>query len=105
MIDALSERLDMSEEHCAGTAACHLMPGAMHIQPFRGSFFAAANFIAHNRIENLRAAAGDGAEAGFTQSFQRIVDRHAKDPLSKMPHLDSGKGFDMKIGIKRVKTA
>ena len=61
MIDALLERLDVAVEHRAGAAAAHLMPGAMHLEPFLGGFFAAADLVAHTGIENLRAAAGDAS--------------------------------------------
>src|SRR5215467_13556446 len=102
MIDALSERLDVTIEHRAGAAATHLMPDAMDIEPFGSCFFAATDLVAHNGIENLGAAAGDRAKTGFAQSLQGIADRHAKDPLSKMPHLNRGESFDMKTGIKGV---
>src|SRR5438034_8825300 len=104
MIDALSDCLDMAVEHGASAAAAHLVPGTMDIQPFGGSLFAAADLVAHDRIENLRAAAGDGAEARFAQGLQRVADRHAKDPLRKLPHLDRGEGFDVDISVERAKT-
>src|SRR5215469_17135206 len=104
MIDALSECLDVTIEHRASAAATHPMPGPMHIKPFGRCFFAATDLVAHNRIENLRAAAGDRVKAGFAQSLQRIADRHAKDPLSKMPHLNRCEGFDVKIGIECAQT-
>src|SRR5437764_12859653 len=88
MIDALSERLDVAIEHRAGATAAHLVPDAMYIEPFGGRFFAATDLLAHNRIENFGAPAGDRAETGFAQSLQYVTNRHAKDPLSKMslPH-------------------
>ena len=55
----MSQCLDMAVEHGAGATTAHGVPGAMHIQPFGGSFLAAADLIAHNRIENLRPAACD----------------------------------------------
>ena len=50
------------------------MPGAMHFGPFLGGLFAAADFVAHLRVEDLRAAAGQGAEPRFAQKFQRRYD-------------------------------
>src|ERR1700757_1799602 len=104
MIDALSERLDVTIEHRASAAATHLMPDAMDIEPFGSCFFATTDLVAHDRIENFGAATGDRVETGFAQSRQRIAHRHAKDPLSKMPHLDRGESFDMKIAIKCAQT-
>jgi hypothetical protein len=49
----------MSVEHGARAAAAHLMPRPVDVEPFLGSFFPAANLVAHNRIENFRAAARD----------------------------------------------
>ena len=59
MIDAMSKRFDMSVEHGASAATAHTMPGSVDVEPFLGRFFPPANLIAHNRIENFRAAARD----------------------------------------------
>ena len=59
MVDAMSKRFDMSVEHGASAAAAHTMPGSVDVEPFLGRFFPPANLIAHNRIENFRAAARD----------------------------------------------
>src|ERR1700704_79094 len=96
----MSQRLNMAVEHGAGATAAHRMPGAMHIQPFGGGFLAAADSIAHDWIKYLGAAAGDRAKASFAQSCQCIADRHAKNPLGQVADFDSGKSFDVKIGIK-----
>ena len=69
----------------------------MNVEPFSGSFFAAADLIAYNRIENLRAATGDRAETSGAQSLQCVTDWHPENPLSQMPHLDRGKGLDVKV--------
>src|SRR6202166_3923699 len=100
----MSRRFDVTVEHGAGAAAAHLMPHAMHIEPFGGGFFAATNLIAHNRIENFGAAPGDRVEASFAQSLQRVADRHAKDSLRQMTNLDGGKCLDVKLRIKCAQT-
>ena len=66
--------LDVSVEHRAGAAASHLVPGAVDLEPFRGSLLAPAQFLTHARIKNLRAAAGERAEAGFAQDGKRFGD-------------------------------
>ena len=38
MVDPLFDRLDVPVKHRAGAAATHLVPGAMHIKPFRRAF-------------------------------------------------------------------
>ena len=62
----------MTIEHRAGAAATHLVPGAMDFEPFLRAFFAAADFVAHSRIENLRAATGHGTETSIAQSLERL---------------------------------
>src|SRR5512133_962055 len=81
MISPMSKRFDVSVEHRACAAAAHRMPGAMHIEPFGGGFLAAANLVAHDRVENLGATPGDRTKPGFAQNFQRISNRHPKDSL------------------------
>src|SRR5438876_10853022 len=76
------------------------MPGAMHVQPFGCGLLATADLIAHARIENLRATAGDRAESFLAQRFQCIADRHAKDSLGQMTNLDRGECFDVKLRIE-----
>src|SRR5437667_7109386 len=48
VIRALSQRFDMTVEHGARAATAHGMPHAMDVEPFSGSFFAAADLIAHD---------------------------------------------------------
>src|SRR5216117_3336264 len=105
MIDAMGERLDVSVEHGARAAATHSVPGSMDVEPFGGGFFAAADCVAHDGIEDFRATAGNRAEPCFTQNFKRVTDRHAENPLSKMANLDGSKSFDVKIGIERAQIA
>ena len=76
----------------------------MNVEPFRGDFFAAADFIADNRIENLRAAARDRAEPGCAQNFQCVTDRHPENSLRQMADFDRGKSLDMKFGIKSAQS-
>src|ERR1043166_3229832 len=105
MIHPLSQGLDVSVEHGAGAPAAHLMPNSMDVEPFRGRFFSAADGVAHNRIENLGAAASDRTEAGFAQKLKRLADRHAKNSLGKMTNLNRGESFDVQLGIKRAKAS
>src|SRR3981081_3151066 len=76
MINTLLERFDVTVKHCARAMAAHCVPGAMHVEPFLRSFFAAANFIPHFSSENLRAAARHGAAANLAQRFERVTERH-----------------------------
>src|SRR2546430_8900926 len=73
----------------------------MHIEPFGGGFFAAADLIAHDRIENLGATAGDRPETGFAQRFQCVTDRYPKNSLGQMTNFDRGECFDVKLRIER----
>src|SRR5213593_4879959 len=100
----MSRRFDVTVEHGAGAAAAHLMPHAMHIEPFGRGFFPATNLIADDWVENFRAAAGDRTETRFAQSLQRVADRHAKDSLRQMTNLDGGKCLDVKLRIKCAQT-
>ena len=100
MVHPLSKRFDMPEEHGAGAAAAHWVPGSMHVEPFNGSFFPAADFIAHNRIENLCAATGDRAKTSGAESLQCVTDRHPENPLGQVPHLDRGESLDVKVRIE-----
>src|SRR5207245_10685901 len=85
----MSRRFDVTVEHSAGAAAAHLMPHAMHIEPFGGGFFATTNLITHDGIENFGAAAGDRTETRFAQSLERLPARHAKESLRQITDLHS----------------
>ena len=74
----------------------------MDIEPFGGGFLAPADLVAHNRIEDLGATSGDRAKPGFTQSFQRVANRHFENSLSQMPNLDRGKCLDVQVRIERA---
>ena len=105
MIHPLSKRFDVAIEHRARAAAAHSVPGAMDINPFSGSFFPAADLIAHNGIENFGATTSDRTKTGFAQSFQCFADRHAKDSLRQMTNLDRGERLNMKLGVERAQPA
>src|SRR5262245_13340057 len=76
------------------------MPSAMHVEPFPSGFFAAADLVAHNWIENLRATAGDRTESCLAQDFQRVADRHLKDSLGQMTNFDGGECLDVELRIE-----
>src|SRR5436190_23080730 len=101
MIDALFERLNVPVKHRTGAAAAHLMPDAMHLEPFLGRFFAPANFVAHSSVKDFRAAASDGTEAALAQKLERIGDRHLEDSLGEMANFDRSECFNMKFWIER----
>src|ERR1700694_1601545 len=63
MVDALSQRFDMSVKHRARAPAAHAVPSPMNIEPFSSGFLSAPDRIAHSRVENFRAATGNRAEA------------------------------------------
>ena len=75
MISPMSKRFDVSVKHRACAAAAHRMPRAMHVEPFGSGFLAAADLVAHHRIEYLGATPGDRAKSSFAQNFQRIANR------------------------------
>src|ERR1044072_2953626 len=80
------------------------MPRPMDFKPFSGGFFAAADFIAHGRIENLRPAPSDRAEANRAQSFQCVTDRHPENSLRQMAGFDRSKGLDVKVRIESTQS-
>ena len=102
MISPMRKRFDLSVKHRACAAAAHRMPGAMHVEPFRGGFLAAANLIAHDRVENLGATPGDRTKPGFAQNFQRIANRHLEDSLGQMADFDRGECLYMQLRIERA---
>ena len=69
VIDPMREGLDVTVKHRAGAAATHFMPGAMNIEPFGSGFFSATNGIAHDGIENFRAAAGNRTKTVLAQKL------------------------------------
>src|SRR4051812_14816683 len=99
MINTLLERFDVAVEHGAGAPATHGMPRPMDLQPLVRVFFAPANLVTHALIKNLRASPGDGAEPRFAEHLERLANRRAKDTLREVPHLNSGEGLDVKVGI------
>ena len=102
MLHPLLERLNMTVEHGARAAAPHLVPDAMHIEPFFGALFPPADFIAHFRIENLRAAAGESAQASLAQNRERLRNGKLENALRQMANLDRGESLDDQIGIERA---
>src|SRR6266550_6329966 len=80
------------------------MPRPMNVNPFSSGFFAAADFIADGRIENLCAATSDRAEANRAQSFQCVTDRHPENSLRQMAGFDRSKGLDVKVRIESTQS-
>src|SRR5689334_7379003 len=76
------------------------MPRPMNVKPFGSGFFSVADFIADRRIENLRAAPSDRAEANRAQSFQCVTDRHPENSLRQMAGFDRSKGLNVKVRIE-----
>ncbi len=105
MIDPLLVRLDMTVKHRAGAAAPHLVPGAMHLEPFRGGLLAAANSSRTPGIENFGAAAGERVEAGLAQDAQGFGDRVFENPARQMANLDRGEGLDLELRIECAEPA
>src|SRR4029077_11200022 len=102
MISPMSKRFDVSVKHRACAAAAHRMPGAMHVEPFGGGFLAAADLVAHDRIENLGATAGDRTKPGFAENFERFSNRHLKDSLGQMADFAGGECLYMQLLIERA---
>ena len=102
MISPMRKRFDLSVKHRACAAAAHRMPGAMDVEPFGGGFLAVADLIAHDRVENLGATAGDRTKSGFAQNFQRVANRHLEDSLGQMADFDRGECLYMQLWIERA---
>src|SRR5512133_2944831 len=105
MISPMSKRFDVSEKHRACAAAAHRMPNAMHVEPLGSDFLAAADLVAHDRIENLGTTPGNRTKSGFAQNSQRISNRHLKDSLGQMADFDGGKCLYMQLRIKRAQSS
>ena len=65
VVHPVGQRFDMAVKHGAGAAAAQAMPGAMDVEVFFGGFLAPGDRGADFLAENLRAATGEGIEAGF----------------------------------------
>src|ERR1041385_8305897 len=100
MIDSLLQRLNVPVKHRARATPAHTMPNSMHIQPFLSRLFTAANSIAYVCIKDLRAAAGDRAEAVFTQKRKRLWDRHFADSFGEMTDLNRGESFVVRVRVE-----
>src|SRR4029077_1924957 len=95
MIHPMREGLDVTVKHRAGAPPTQFVPDARNIEPFGSGLFAPTNGIAHHRIENFRAAAGDRTQTVLSQKLQHFSNREAKDALSEVTHFDSGESLDM----------
>src|SRR5262249_60056579 len=99
MISPMSKRFDVTVKHGARAPAAHRMPGTMHIEPFGGGFLAAADLVAHDWIENLRATARDRTKPRFAKNFQRIANRQLENSLSQMAGFDGGECLNIQLLI------
>ena len=61
VIDALLERFDMTVEHRGRAASSHVVPDAVHIQPFGRALLPSAKLVAHISVENLSPTASESA--------------------------------------------
>ena len=92
VIHAVGGRFDMAEEHRAGAASSHAVPDAVNIQVFRGGFLTPGDGGADFLLEDFRAAACQGIEAGRLQFEQRFLDGFLCQPC-EMENFDGGKAF------------
>ena len=100
MIYPVGKRLDMAEEHGAGAATAQAMPGAMDVEVFFGGLLAPGDSGADFRTKDLRAAAGEGIEAGFFQCEQSIGDGLLCQP-GQVQDLNGGEGFQLEPRVER----
>jgi hypothetical protein len=66
----------------------------MNLEPLFRVEFAVADDLAHLRMEDLGAAAGQGAQAGFAQLLEDLLDRDLGD-LCEPADLDRGEGLEV----------
>src|ERR1044071_8154523 len=100
MISAMSKRFDVPVKHRARTASAHGMPGSMHVEPFSGGLFAAAELVANASVKNLGASTGNGAQPGFSQNFKRVAKWHFKNSMRQMTGFDRCECLDMQMRIQ-----
>ena len=101
VVHAVGQGLDMAEEHGARAAAAQAMPGAMDIEVFFGGFLAAGDGGADFLAEDLRAAAGEGIEAGFLQGAQRVGDGFLRQP-GQVQDLDGREALQLQPRVQRA---
>ena len=71
---ALLRRLHVAVEHRRVGVDAEAVGGAMDFEPAVRADLAFEDFIVHAVVEDLRAAAGQAAEAGFAQGDQHFAD-------------------------------
>ena len=72
MVDAVSRRLDMPNKHRGRAPPPHLVPGAMHLQPFFARLLPSANGVTDDRIKDFRPSPRECVQAGFPENFQSL---------------------------------
>jgi hypothetical protein len=77
VVDAVFVILADAEHHGRGGAHADLVRGAVHVDPVAGQAFQAGDFVADFVVENFRAAAGNGIEAGIAQAENRVANAEA----------------------------
>ena len=101
MIHAVGEGFDMAEEHRAGAAPAHLVPGAVDVQVFVGGFLAARDGGAHFLAENFRAAAGERIEPGGLEFRQRFRHGFFGEP-GQMQNFNGREAFQLQARVERA---
>ena len=104
VLDALGQRLDVAEHHRAGRSAAQLVPDAMDFQPFVGQALVDGHGLADAIDEDLAAAAGQTAEAGFLEPAQHFAQRQLVD-LVEVPDLRRTEGVQIELRIARLEIA
>ena len=85
VIDAVARFLDVAVEHRGVGAQAEFVRLAVDAEPLGGVGLVFADFIADFGMENLRAAAGQTAEAGFLELGEQIARWPARQPGEPVP--------------------
>src|ERR1700690_364599 len=72
------------------------MGGAMDVEPGIGPDFSLEDFGVHAVVENLRAAAGQAAQAGVAQGQEGIFNVEPRD-AAEMNDLNGGESLDVQL--------
>ena len=89
VVDAVPRLLDVAVEHGRVGAQAELVGLAVDADPVVGVGLVLADLVAHLGMEDLRAAAGQAAQAGVLELGQQVARRPAGQPGEPVP-LDGG---------------